>query len=404
MDDRPVRIGVVGSGGYALHMIKYFCQLPKFAQLAGVVSPDPGGEGENYCKAQGIPVYPNVDALIRVGGFEIVYNPTPIHLHGVIARKSLAAGYSVWMEKPPLATIQELDALNAYAKELNLPVVICFNSLFSRLTRHLKETLVSGRLGKVKRVKGMGAWIRDTEYFTRNDWAGKLQVGGEWILDGDLNNPFAHVLCNNLYFASPDFASLAEPETVQAELYRSHNIESEDTSCIRILTTDGVEIINWLTLTPSMETPPLTEIETEHAHIVYDAFKRLTILHKDGSEEVQTSEKEDRVQMIEYLCSAHREKTPYISSLEMVRPFTVAVNAAFDSAGEVIPVPVEFVECCGENGTRRVLGNIDSIIREAFEKNLLYSELGVPWAHKTEVIQTKSYSYFPTRFGRPSEC
>ena len=36
---------------------------------------------------------------------------------------------------------------------------------------------------------------------------------------------------------------MAEPVTVQAELYHGHDIESEDTSSLRIITADGVEII-----------------------------------------------------------------------------------------------------------------------------------------------------------------
>lgn len=379
-------------------MIKRIRALPEVATLVSVVSHVPDSPGAAYCRENEIPLFDSVDGFLSHGGFEVVYNPTPIHVHGRLALASMEAGYSVWMEKPPLATIQEFDQILKISKSRGTSIGVCFNSLFSKLTQDLKAGIVAGRFGAVKRVKGIGAWIRDTDYFTRSDWAGKLQLGEDWILDGDVNNPFAHVLCNNLYFASVEANTLAQPVSVQAELYRCNPIESEDTSCLRIITTDGIEIVNCLTLGPSEEIPPRTEIETEQARIVYNDFKHLTIQYKDGRVETFESEREDRLQMVEHLCRAYREGRPYISTLDMVRPFTLCVNAAFESAQCVKSIPKEYVEVDESGCGRYRVKDMNHWIETAFSKTALYSEIGVPWAQASAAFCPVGYERFPIQF------
>jgi hypothetical protein len=258
---------------------------------------------------------------------------------------------------------------------------------------------VEGRFGNVRQIKGIGAWIRPSSYFERNSWAGCLLKDGKWILDGDVNNPFAHVLCNNLYFASPERHALAELINVQAELYRCNDIESEDTSCLRIKTRDGVEIINYLTLSPKKEIPPRMVIETEKALITFVDFKRLKIEFYDGLEEEHEAYQEDRIEMIEHLCRAFRTGEPYWSTLDMMRPFTVAVNAAFDSARSIHSIPEQYIDSKMEGDIKHLsISGIEQIMEDAYESNSLYSEIGVPWAKKSGKFDTTDYSNFPVRF------
>ena len=258
----PVKIGVIGCDGYAYQLIIRIHTTPLYAKITAVVSLDLESDGANYCRAQGIAVFQSVDELLAFGDFEVVVNPTPIHVHAEISKKCLKAGFPVWMEKPPVATVQELDNLDMEALIAGLPVAVCFNSLFSFRAQQLKAELVAGKYGAIKRIKSLGAWVRTDAYFGRNEWAGALKRDGKWILDGDINNPLAHVVCNGLFFAGEDQASLANPTTVQAELYRANRIESEDTSAIRMQTKEGIEILSWLTLACKDESDPDTVIET----------------------------------------------------------------------------------------------------------------------------------------------
>ncbi len=400
MTNKPVKIGVIGCGGYAYQLIIRIQTTPLYGKITAVTSRDIDSQGATYCRAHGIKVFQTVDELLAYGDFEVVVNPTPIHLHAEITKQCLAAGFPVWMEKPPVATVQELDDLNTAAIIAGLPVSVCFNSLFSFRAQQLKAELVAGKYGKIKRVKSMGAWVRTDAYFGRNGWAGKLKKGKHWILDGDINNPFAHVVCNGLFFAGSQQTALANPVSVQAELYRANQIESEDTSAIRIITKEGIEILSWLTLACKDESDPVTVIETEQAVIKFINLQQVRITFNDGTTEFRDSYKENRLEMIEHLCRTMRSDEPLICSLEMTRPFTLTVNAAFDSVGIINTIPEDALDCVMVRETEKqtAISGMGEIIKKAFEANALFSEIGVSWARKSELFNTENYTEFPVRF------
>lgn len=395
----PVKIAVIGCGGYAFQLIKRILSVPHSGVVAAVTSRDPASAGARFCRDRGIPVFQTIEELLDYGKFEVVLNPTPIHLHLATTKQCLSAGFPVWLEKPPVATVQELDELQSIAEAADKPIAVCFNSLFSHLIQNLKGELVAGRYGRVRQIKGMGAWIRTSAYFGRNSWAGCLRKDDAWILDGDVNNPFAHVLCNNLFLAGSQHDSLADPVFIEAELYRCNQIESEDTSCLRINTRNGVEIIDYLTLGPSEEIQPRMVIETEKALISFEEFKRLKIEFYNGQVEEHVAYQEDRIEMIEHLCRVFRTGEPYLSSLDMMRPFTVAVNGAFDSAGKIQTIPEKYLVLEKEGDIRKTaIRDIERIMEDAFQSNSLYSELGIPWAKAGGKVDVSEYSRFPMKF------
>jgi predicted dehydrogenase len=304
------------------------------------------------------------------------------------------------MEKPPVATVQDLDDLNTAALLAGLPVAVCFNSLYSFRAQQLKAELVAGKYGKIKRIKSLGAWVRTDAYFGRNGWAGSLKKNGRWILDGDINNPFAHVVCNGLFFAGSTQNALANPVSVQAELYRANRIESEDTSAVRILTKEGIEILSWLTLACKETSEPVTVIETEKATIRFIELQQVEITFNDGTVEFRDSYKENRLEMIEHLCRTLRSDEPLICSLADTRPFTLAVNAAFDSVETIHAIPGDALDCVnvGESEKQIAIRDMGQILKEAFEVNALFSEIGVPWARRSKIFNTENYTQFPVRF------
>lgn len=400
MTNDPVKIGVIGCGGYAYQLIARILTTPLYGKITAVTSRNLDSDGAKYCRAQGIKVFQTVEELLACGDFEVVVNPTPIHLHAEITKQCLNAGFPVWMEKPPVATVQELDDLNTAALIAGLPVAVCFNSVYSFRAQQLKAELIAGKYGKIKRVKSLGAWVRTDAYFSRNGWAGELKKGDHWILDGDINNPFAHVVCNGLFFAGSEQSALANPVAIEAELYRANQIESEDTSAIRIHTEEGVEILSWLTLACKDESDPDTVIETEKATIKFINLQQVEITFNDGTVEFRDSYKENRLEMIEHLCRTIRSDEELICSLADTRPFTLAINAAFDSVGTINTIPEDALDCVMVRETEKqvAIAGMGEILKEAFEANALFSEIGVPWARKSDVFSTKGYTQFPVRF------
>lgn len=400
----PVRLAVIGCEGYSLQWIKRLLSVPDSASLIAVSAVDPTSPGANYCRSHGVRVVGSITELLAIEEIEVVVNPTPIHLHQPVTMQCLEAGRQVWLEKPAVATVQAFDELREFVSSHDRAVPVCFNSLYTRLTQDLKRELVEGVYGRVVRVKGIGSWIRTSAYFGRNNWAGRLRAEGHWILDGDLNNVFAHVLCNNLFFAGTNQAALADLDQIEAELYRCNGMACQDTSCVRIMTREGVEILSYLTLSAPREIAPLTVIETERATIFFEDFSRIRIAWQDGAVEERECYQEHRMEMIAHLCRAHRLGTPYIGELRLLRPFTEAVNGAFESSGVVHEVPSTHLELEHiDQGSHHRVIQLDLLMQEAFAANALFSEMGVSWARKGSPFSLQNYQSFPQRFREESD-
>lgn len=328
----PLRVGIVGCNGYAFEMIKRILTLPRWIAPVAATDLDCSSAGARFCEGQGIRLFPDFDSLLAFapGNLDGIYIPVPIHLHEPMTCRCLEAGMPVWLEKPPAATVEEVDRMMAVSDRTGLRVDVCFNSIYSCETQQLKAELLSGRYGRIQRIRGLAGWSRPDAYFARSSWAGRLQKDGRWILDGTLNNPLAHLVCNNLYFAATEHHALAEAVSVEARLFRANpGIESEDTSAVRIITAEGIEILSHLTLCPEEEIPAITVIDTERAVITFREFNEMEIAWRDGRSERRESYTEHRIQMLQELSIRARSGEPPLCPLSMCRPFTHVVESAF---------------------------------------------------------------------------
>jgi predicted dehydrogenase len=394
-----LHLAMIGAGGYAFELIKRIWMIPDKIELVAVTSnPSRKRPGAEICREKGVEVFDGVDELLEKmqGRCEVIFVPTPIHTHSPLTKKCLNAGFDVFMEKPPTATIQDHDDLISFVDKHNTKVAVCFQCLYTSIMQQMKADISSGKYGKVKRVRSIGAWERLDSYFSRSNWAGKLRLNGDWVLDGTVNNPLAHVLGNDLYLASMDRWRMAEPKTVQAELYHFHDIEAEDTSSMRIITDDGVEIIFQATLCADKVIEPITVVECEKATIEYNKFVRATITYSDGKKEEIFDDTEQRVYMLGQLADSYENKKPYAGSLELCRPFTLSVNGAFESSSGTHGIDNKYIRRFKhKDSIKTIVNELDDLMRSAFEQGKLLSEVGAPWAVTTEQFELTGYNKFP---------
>ncbi len=394
-----LRLAMIGAGGYAFELIKRIWMVPDKIQLLAVASnPARSRQGAELCREKGVEVYASADEMLDKikGRCDVIYVPTPIHTHSALTKQCMRAGFDVFLEKPPTATIQELDDLIDFTAGYGRKVAVCFQYLYTDIMHRIKKDICSGRFGKVKKVRSISAWERMDNYFSRSNWAGKLQVDGQWVLDGTINNPLAHVLSNELYLASMEPGEMAKPKTVQAELYHVHDIESEDTSSLRVVTTDGVEIVFQATLCAEEVIEPITVVECEKAVIDYKDFNKAEIKFKNGKTESIKDDTELRVYMLGQLADAYEKKSPYHCTLETCRPFTIAVNGAFESSKITHGVDEKYIKRFKKDvSIKTVVSGLNKLMKDTFEQGKLFSELGAPWAVKTKPVDVENYSRFP---------
>ncbi|MFA5293235.1 MAG: Gfo/Idh/MocA family oxidoreductase [Phycisphaerae bacterium] len=400
-----IKLAMIGAGGYAYNLIKWIWEIPDKIELVAVTSnPKRNAIGRTACQEKDIPIYDDVDQLIAnvKGVADVIYIPTPINTHFNLTKKCIDAGFDVFLEKPPVAIIQELDELTKYVTKKGKRIPVAFQYLYSPIVQELKKRIVQGRYGQVRRVRGMAGWPRFDTYYTRSDWAGKLHINGEWILDGTINNPLAHMLADELYLASNKPGAMAEPVSVQAELYHGHDIESEDTSSLRVITDNGVEVLFNTSLCSDAKTDTSVVIECEKAKIEYSAFCKATITSANGEIDAIDDPSEKRVHMLTKLAQCYESREPYPVSLETCRPFTLVVNGAFESCGgyphsidKEYLIYSEHSEPKGDT-IKTTIKDIDRVLKDAHENGKLFSEVGAKWAKKSTKFDLKGYKKFPT--------
>jgi len=399
-----IKLAMVGAGGYAYELIKRIQDLPDKIELVAVTSnPTRNSSGRSFCLSKGIPIYDDVDKMIDnvKGRADIIFIPSPIHTHFNLTRKCMHAGFDVFLEKPPVATIQDLDELTKYVSKRGRKVPVAFQYLYSSIMQQLKKRIVEGRYGGVKRIRGMAGWPRFDTYYNRTEWAGKLRIDGQWVLDGTINNPLAHMLSDELYLASMKPGAMAEPVSVQAELYHGHDIESEDTSSLRIMTDKGVEILFNASLCSNAKMDPSVIIETEKATIEYIGFSKAKITHENGSIDTIDDESDKRINMLAKMSEHYENGLSYPVSLETCRPFTLVVNGAFESCGYPHPIDKKYLsnheqsDLMGDK-VKTVIKGIDHVLNAAHENGKLFSEVGAAWAKKSNTFDLRGYKQFPT--------
>jgi predicted dehydrogenase len=398
-----MKLAMVGCGGYAGYLIERIADLPEICRLVAVTTRRPDSDAAQKFKAQGVAVLKDIDALLDAVTPEecpAVIIPTSIESHYEYTKKAVDAGFHVLLEKPPAATIQDVDRLIELQRSSGKWIAVNFQHLFNPMTQRLKKQLAAGDFGAIKSVRSRALWMRPESYFSRSDWSGKMKVDGQWVLDGTIGNPLAHLLAESLYLATPA-AGMARPVRVQAELYHGNEIESEDTSCLRVETCEGVPVFYCASLCSKEMTPMFCEIETENADICLTDYFQLKIEWKDGrTEEAETPDNDndlDRLIMLKALVQSLSANERPLITVEECRPYMLAWNGAFESFGIPSAVPESAVSSeINEMGSVRCIPGFLEMAEKACRDMKLFSELDVGWAHSGRPVDVTTYTGFPS--------
>lgn len=245
--ERP-RLALIGISGYGrIHLqLARECRDRGEVNLVAATVINPAEEADNVADltAHGCKIYADYEAMLaeHAGRIDLCLIPTGIPWHARMTVAALRAGANVLVEKPLAGSVAEVEEIRAAELAAGRFVAVGFQDLYESGTAWLKEQLVKGTIGKIQSVRFLGLWPRRRSYFTRNDWAGRLQAGGVPVLDSPLNNAFGHFVMLSLYFASAEAHEAASAQPDGVELFRAHAIESFDTAVVRLHTTDGVKL------------------------------------------------------------------------------------------------------------------------------------------------------------------
>ena len=179
-----VRVGIAGLGrsGWGIHVASLEA-LPAAYRVVGVH--DPNAERVAEAEARlGCRGYRDFSSLLRDDAVELVVVAVPSHLHADAAVQALRAGKHVLVEKPFAVDLAEADRMIAAARETGLVLTGSQNYRYMADFLTIRETIASGKLGRVIQVRIAWHWFR-----RRWDWQTLKAFGG-----GSLNNDGSHVV------------------------------------------------------------------------------------------------------------------------------------------------------------------------------------------------------------------
>ncbi|RSD19739.1 Gfo/Idh/MocA family protein [Amycolatopsis eburnea] len=163
MNDKPLRWGIMGTGGIA----KAFADdlaLTSSGVVAAVGSRTAEAAGR-FADARGVPArHGSYEALANDPDIDVVYVATPHPLHHANARLALEAGKPVLVEKPFTMNAAEARDLVELAREKDLFLMEAMWTRFLPHIRHVRELLP--RLGRVVTVSAdHGQWFAEDPGF-----------------------------------------------------------------------------------------------------------------------------------------------------------------------------------------------------------------------------------------------
>jgi predicted dehydrogenase len=242
------RLALIGISGYGrIHLqLARECRDRGEVDLVAATVINPTEEADNVAEltARGCAIYSDYLEMLKAhaGKIDLCLIPTGIPWHARMTIAALQAGANVLVEKPLAGSVAEVEAVHAAERASGRFVAVGFQDLYEPGTAWLKSELLAGTIGDLQSVRFLGLWPRRRSYFTRNDWAGRLNAGGVPVLDSPLNNAFGHFVMLSLFFASTEAHGAVGAVPDQVELFRAHAIESFDTAVVKLHTSNGVKL------------------------------------------------------------------------------------------------------------------------------------------------------------------
>ncbi|MEU1404738.1 Gfo/Idh/MocA family oxidoreductase [Streptomyces sp. NPDC005728] len=372
-----VLAGARGHGRWHLDNIRRL-QRNGLVRLAGICELTPLSE-EEIPDGLGTPEQSaDFGALLDSTGAEIAVICTPIPTHTDLASKAAARGVHILLEKPPAPSYSAYRRMADGVAEAGVVCQIGFQSLGSHALPAIRRFIDGGAIGEVVGAGGAGAWARDEAYYRRAPWAGKRRLNGVDVVDGVLTNPLAHAVATGLALLG---TTRSEDVTViETELLRANDIESDDTSCVRVSTAHGPVTVA-ATLCAEQPEEPYVVVHGGSGRITFWYKQDRVLLQRAGHGPEESVY--GRTDLLENLVAHLTAGAPLLVPPDETGAFMKVVEA-IRTAPDPEPLP-ETAWRRLPTERRRIVPGIDGLVAASADTLALYSELGASWALPKEV-------------------
>ncbi|MFK4693932.1 Gfo/Idh/MocA family protein [Streptomyces pristinaespiralis] len=384
----PLPVVLAGARGHGRQHLANIARLQKegLVRLAGVcelrpLSPDElagfDGPAAPLAPRQG----QDLDALLDSTGARIIVVCTPIQTHTDLALTAARHGAHLLLEKPPAPSYEEFRRMADGVARAGAVCQVGFQSLGSHALPAVRALIEDGAIGEVRGVGAAGAWVRGEAYFRRSPWAGRRRLDGVDVVDGALTNPLAHAVSTALALDGSTRAE--EVAGVETELFRANDIESDDTSCVRVTTSRGGRVTVAATLCAEVASEPYVVVHGSSGRITFWYKQDRVLVQRSGHGPHETVH--GRTDLLENLVRHLTRGDALLVPTDVCGAFMRVVEAVRTAPDPVRLPPSAWRHADEGNAPRRVVQGVDALVAAGAESLRLYSELGAPWALPTEV-------------------
>ncbi|WP_102194648.1 DUF6807 family protein [Microbacterium aurantiacum] len=363
-------VGARGFGAVHLRNLERLGDRVRVVALA-----DPSGAPEDGFGADA-PAFPGLAEAFAAGiRPDVVIVATPTGTHFALAALALEHGCDLYLEKPPVATMEQFEDLLALQEHSGRAVQIGFQSFGSHAFARLAE------LGEPTSVAAWGAWTRDAAYWTRSAWAGRRSLDGLPVVDGVVTNPLSHAVATALRLAGA--RRREDVALIELELYRANDIEADDTSSVRVTLSDGRIVSAALTLAAPEQSDPLIEVRTPGADVVF-SYTTDRLEYPDGQ-----VEDTGRTDLFEELLD-HRDRGIALTSPLVEAGAFMTVMEAVRTAPDPILVPdAERTVLTDRPAALTTIDGVAFWAERTARAGALFSELHAPFASAPQSGRTR---------------
>lgn len=377
-------IGISGYGRVHLQLARE-CRERGEADIVAATVINPQDEAENLAQlqAQGTRVFSDYREMLAEfrGKVDLCLIPTGIPWHARMTIAALESGANVLVEKPLAGSSAEVEAIRAAERRTGRFVAVGFQDFYEPGSAWLRAELQRGAIGAIQSVRFLGLWPRSRSYFTRNDWAGRLQADGVPVFDSPLNNAFAHFVMLSLYFIGAE--TDATPVALDGvEIFRAHAIESFDTGVVTAHTPQGVRL--WFgTSHACRETvEPEIRITGAQGEACWRYEKEAWCRRADGTTERRTLLDAQGARRAMIVATLRRLRDPAVPvcTSAMAGRHTALIEAAHRQS-RVVEFPAAVVQWSGPDGAGSQVPEVPGMadaMRQAFQHEKSLGACGFP--------------------------
>lgn len=370
-----VKIVLTGLNGYGGHFIVPLLESDGTYQLSAVVSTNPK-KSPYYekLKEEKVRFYNSLEDCLQEEKLDMALITTPVQVHFREVMCALEHGLNVYCEKPLAPKAEHCRQVQECAAKRGLYAAVGFQWSHSKAVTDLKNDILTGKYGKLKKIKTMALWNRPKSYYTESNWKGRYWgKDKESIWESVISNAAVHFLHNLLFLAGGEMAESATPVHISGEAYRAHKIETFDTACMKMKTEEDCQLFYLATLSAKQNHAPEFTVECENARIFYPVGdeKEIMAVKKESGERIfYGSPDAGRFEHFKKVIRAMEGNEPLTCDAGTVLPVAGVIDQMMENV-EVHSFPEEAVR---ENGDMLWVEGLEEFMKKCYEEEKMFAE------------------------------